>query len=43
MQVGPGRHTITGPREAAHGTPTLPGTTPGRRPALVLRHAATTT
>ena len=38
MQVGPVRHTITGPREPANGTPMLPGTTPaGRRPAPVLR------
>jgi superfamily II DNA or RNA helicase len=35
MQVGPVRHTITSPREAAHGTPMLPGTTPGGRPALI--------
>jgi superfamily II DNA or RNA helicase len=36
MQVGPVRHTITSPREAANGTPTLPGTKPSRRPALIL-------
>ena len=34
MQVGPVRHTITGPREPANGTPMLPGTAPaGGRPA----------
>lgn len=43
MQVGPVRHTTTSPREAAHGTPALPGTTPSGRPALILRHVATTT
>jgi superfamily II DNA or RNA helicase len=36
MQVGPVRHTITIPREAANGAPTLPGTTPSGRPALIL-------
>jgi superfamily II DNA or RNA helicase len=38
MQVGPVRHTITGPREPANGIPMLPGTAPaGRRPAPRLR------
>jgi superfamily II DNA or RNA helicase len=37
MQVGPVRHTITSPRERASGSPLLPGTSPGGRPALVLR------
>ena len=38
MQVGPVRHTITGPREPANDTPMLPGTVPaGRRPAPILR------
>jgi superfamily II DNA or RNA helicase len=42
MQVGPVRHTITGPREAANGAPMLPGTSPGERPALILRLHPTT-
>ena len=42
MQVGPVRHTITGPQEAANGAPMLPGTTPGGRPALILRLHPTT-
>ncbi len=37
MHVGPVRHTITGHREPASGTPMLPGTTPGGHPAHVLR------
>ena len=38
MQVGLVRHTNTGPREPANGTPMLPGTAPaGRRPAPILR------
>jgi superfamily II DNA or RNA helicase len=37
MHVGPIRHAITSHREPANGTPTLPGTTPGGRPAHVLR------
>jgi hypothetical protein len=37
MHVGPIRHTITGQREPANGTPMLPGTTPAGRPAHVLR------
>ena len=37
MHVGPVRHTITSPREAANGIPMLPGTAPGGRPAPVLR------
>ena len=37
MQVGPVLHTITGLRQPASGTPTLPGTAPGARPAPVLR------
>jgi superfamily II DNA or RNA helicase len=36
MHVGPVRHTITA-RGLANGAPTLPGTAPGGRPALVLR------
>jgi superfamily II DNA or RNA helicase len=37
MHVGPVRHTITSPRHSANGTPALPGTAPGGRPAPVLR------
>ena len=37
MHVGPVRHTITSPRYPANGTPALPGTAPGGRPAPVLR------
>ena len=37
MQVGPIRHTITGTRQHANGTPMLPGTATGGRPAPVLR------
>jgi superfamily II DNA or RNA helicase len=37
MHVGPARHTITSPRHPANGTPALPGTAPGGRPAPVLR------
>jgi hypothetical protein len=37
MQVGPVRHTIASPREAAHGTPMLPGTARYRRQRAVLR------
>jgi superfamily II DNA or RNA helicase len=37
MHVGPVRHTITSPRHPANGTPALPGTAPGGRPAPVLR------
>ena len=42
MQVGPVRHTITGPQEADNGAPMLPGTTPGGRPAPILRLHPTT-
>jgi superfamily II DNA or RNA helicase len=37
MHVGPVRHTIAGHRQPANGTLVLPGTTPGGRPARVLR------
>jgi superfamily II DNA or RNA helicase len=37
MHVGPVRHTITSPRQPTNGIPALPGTTPGGRPAPVLR------
>jgi superfamily II DNA or RNA helicase len=37
VHVGPVRHTITSPRHPANGTPALPGTAPGGRPAPVLR------
>jgi superfamily II DNA or RNA helicase len=36
MQVGPTRHTITGPREPANGTDMIPGSAPGGRPTPVL-------
>ena len=36
MQVGPVRHTITTPRQAADGMHMLPGTAPGGRPTPVL-------
>ncbi len=36
MQVGPIRHTITGPRVPTGDSPTLPGTTPGGAPIPVL-------
>ena len=41
MQIGPVRHTITGPREPAAEIPVLPGSTPGGRPTPVLHLHAT--
>lgn len=37
LHLGPVRHTMSGPRTAGDGIPTLPGTAPDRRPEPVLR------